>query len=295
MKYIITGSTGNISKPLTAMLLKAGHQVSVITSNIEKEKEIEATGAKALIGSVEDAAFLTTAFQGADAVYTMIPPKMDAPDWKDFIYRVGDSYTTAIKSSGIKKAVNLSSIGAHLATGGGLTSLYYHVEQELNKLENLNLVHLRPGSFYYNFFGNIGMIKHMGIIGNNYADRVVPLTHPKDIAAAAFEELTDLQSPGRKVRYVVSDELSTDEIARVLGEAIGKPGLPWVKFKDEDALNGMIQAGLTPDVAKKLVEMGQAVQSGESVADYILHKPVFSPTRLEEFAKEFAIAYEKAK
>ena len=98
----------------------------------------------------------------------MIPPKMDAENWKEYIYHVGDNYVKAIQASGVKKVVNLSSIGAHIDKDGGLLSLYNHVQQEFNKLTDVDVVHLRPGSFYNNFFGNIGMIKHMGIIGNNY-------------------------------------------------------------------------------------------------------------------------------
>jgi uncharacterized protein YbjT (DUF2867 family) len=291
MKIIITGSTGNISKPLTTMLVETRHEVSVITSDDKKTEEIIGLGAKALVGSVEDADFLTKAFQGADAVYTMIPPSMASADWKEFVYGVGDNYVNAIKASGLKKVVNLSAIGAHLSHGGGLSSLYYYVEQELNKLENVAVVHLRPGSFYFNFFGNIDMIKHMGVIGNNYIAGSLPLTHPMDISTAAFEELSALNFKGKRVRYVVSDELSTDDIAKVLGEAIGKPDLKWVKFGDEDALNGMLQAGLTPDVAGNLVEMGQGVESGIGLTDYLQHKPILSAHKFKEFAKVFASAY----
>jgi len=291
MKIIITGSTGNISKPLTAMLAEAGHEVSVITSDDKKIDEIKGFGAEPLVGSVEDADFLLRAFKGADAIYTMIPPNMASSDWKKFIYGVGDSYVNAIKASGAKKVVNLSAIGAHLPLGGGLASLYHYVEQELDKLQDVVVVHLRPGSFYFNFFGNIDMIKHIGVIGNNYTAGSLPLTHPMDISIAAFEELSALNFKGKRVRYVVSDELSTDEIAKVLGEAIGKPDLQWMKFSDEDALNGLLQAGLTPDVAENLVEMGQGVESGVGLTDYLQHKPILGTHKFAEFAKVFASAY----
>lgn len=291
MKYTITGSTGHISKPLAEQLVYAGHDVTIVSSNKEKIKEIEALGAKAMIGSIEDASFVGKAFSGADAVYTMIPPKMDAENWKEYVYLVGDNYVKAIASNGVKKVVNLSSIGAHIAEGGGLLSFYYHVQQELDKLADVDIVHLRPGSFYTNFLGNIGMIKHMGVIGNNYAHKLLPLVHPDDIAMAAFEELSRLQFKGKSVRYVASDERTTEDIARVLGEAIGKPDLQWVGFKDEDTLAGMLQAGLTKDVAENLVQMGRVVASGESVSDYVKHRPVFGRVKLEDFAKSFAVAY----
>src|ERR1700761_994470 len=105
MKIIITGSTGNISKPLTTMLVEAGHEVSVITSNANKAKEIEALGVVPLTGSVEEADFVQRAFAGADAVYTMIPPNMASSDCKAFVYGVGNNYVQAIKAAGVKKVV----------------------------------------------------------------------------------------------------------------------------------------------------------------------------------------------
>src|SRR6185369_215994 len=72
MKIIVTGSLGQISKPVTKELVAKGHSVTVISSNPERQKDVEALGAKAAIGTMEDAIFLTATFTGADAVYCMI-------------------------------------------------------------------------------------------------------------------------------------------------------------------------------------------------------------------------------
>lgn len=74
MKVIVTGSLGNISKPLTQELVQKGHTVTVISTKPEKQKDIEALDATAAIGSLEDVDFLTATFTGADGVYCMIPP-----------------------------------------------------------------------------------------------------------------------------------------------------------------------------------------------------------------------------
>ena len=74
MKIILTGSLGHISKPLAQELVQKGHAVTVISSKPEKQKDIEALGAAAAIGSVEDVNFLATTFTGSGAVYTMVPP-----------------------------------------------------------------------------------------------------------------------------------------------------------------------------------------------------------------------------
>jgi uncharacterized protein YbjT (DUF2867 family) len=66
MKIVITGSLGNISKPLTEELVQKGHSVTVISSNVEKKEKITAMGAYAAIGTIQDADFLTKTFTGAD-------------------------------------------------------------------------------------------------------------------------------------------------------------------------------------------------------------------------------------
>ncbi|NDC42068.1 MAG: NAD-dependent epimerase/dehydratase family protein [Chitinophagia bacterium] len=295
MNYVITGSTGHISKPLTEQLLSAGHQVTVISSNAEKKALIEQMGATAAIGDVSDIAFLTATFRGADAVYTMVPPTWAAADWKAHIHSIGNNYAEAIKAAGVNKVVNLSSIGAHMPDGCGPVSGLYHAEAALNQLEGVDVRHLRPGFFYYNFYGNLGMVRHMGIIGGNYGEgTTMVLAHTNDIAQAAAEELLHNNYTGKTVRYIASDERTTAEIASVLGTAIGKPELPWVNFKDEDALNGMVQAGMPAGVAANYVEMGQAMASGKMAEDYQLHRPALAQTRLEQFAAEFAAAYAAA-
>ena len=296
MQYVITGSLGNISKPLAELLIAAGHSVTVISSKADKTEQIEAIGAKAAIGSVEDVAFLTETFRGADAVYTMVPPNFGSSNWKKFIASIGENYAVAIQVSGVKNVVNLSSIGAHMREGCGPVSGLFFVEKALDGLVGVNVKHLRPGFFYTNFLGNIGMIKHMGIIGGNYGESsLLVLVHPNDIAEAAAEELLGLSFSGKSVRYVTSDEKTTDEVAAILGSAIGKPDLKWVNFKDEETLAGMTQAGVPQEVAENYAEMGAAMRSGEMASDYINHPPaLFGKTKLEAFAPVFAAVYSQS-
>ena len=292
MKYVITGSIGNISKPLAQALVNAGNNVTVITSKKENIGAIEAIGATAATGSVEDVDFLTKTFTGADAVYTMVPPKYDAANWKDYIENIGKNYAAAIKASGVKYVVNLSSIGAHMVDGCGPVSGLHRAENALNTLADVNIKHLRPAYFYANLLANVGMIKHMDIIGGNFGEKPFALVHTNDIAGVAIEELLNLNFTGHSVRYIAGDEKTGFEIAKILGNAIGQPDLPWIVFTDEQSLQGMLQAGLPEEVAKNYTEMGAAMASGEMNADYFNNRPVtLGKIKLEDFAKEFAAAF----
>jgi hypothetical protein len=137
------------------------------------------------------------------------------------------------------------------------------------------------------------MIKQMHIIGGNYGENsLLFLVNPADIAEAAAEELISLSFSGKSIRYVVNDEKTTTEAAAILGAAIGNPALPWVNFTDEQTEAGMLQSGLSAEVAKNYAEMGSAMRSGNMGAEYNqTPKPTFGKTKLEDFAKTFAVIY----
>lgn len=299
MKITITGSLGNISKPLTQELVQKGHQVTVISSNPERQKEIEALGASAAIGTMEDADFLTASFKGADAVYvmeTMGPGRFfdQNLDIIAAINKIGNNYKQAIEQSGIKRVVHLSSIGAHTDKGNGLLAFHYNVETILKQLPaDISITFMRPVGFYYNLLGFINTIKTQGVIATNYGgDSKKPWVSPLDIATAVAEELVT-PFDGRKVRYVASDEISCNELASLLGAAIGKPDLKWVVIPDEQLLSGMIAAGMNPQVAAGLVEMNASGQTGVLYEDYFRNRPTLGKVKLAEYAKEFAEVYNK--
>lgn len=294
MNITLTGSLGNTGKPLAAILVKAGHQVTVVSSNPAKASEIITLGALPAIGSVSDRDFLTKAFTGADAVYTMFPPDLHTTDYQAYIDRTLSAYVAAITAAGVPRVVNLSSIGAHLASGTGPIAGLHQVERVLDGLEGVAVRHLRAGFFYTNFYGNTAMIRHAGILGANYGtETTMMLVHPEDIAAAAAEELQQAFT-GKDLRYVISDERSTQDIASTIGAAIGKPELPWVNFSDEEALAGMLQAGMPELFSGLYVEMGAAVRSGKLWEHYLVSRPSEKGAiKLEQFAAEFARVYKQ--
>jgi uncharacterized protein YbjT (DUF2867 family) len=289
--YVITGSIGHISKPIIEGLSKAGNDVRVITSKNERAAEIESLGAKALFGSVQDSSFVKAAFRNADAVYTMIPPIWQTNNWRASQNEVAKNYIDAIKENKVKYVVNLSSIGADVGNGVGPVDGLHDFEQLLNATEGLNVKHLRPSFFFYNFLAQIGLIKQAGIMGANWGDgEKVFLVHTLDIATAALEELINLNFNGHSARYIFGDEKSGKEIASVLGKAINKE-LNWLLFTDEEQKQGLLKAGLPETHAQAYTEMGKALRTGVMQKDARKNKPALSPTKLEDFANEFAAAF----
>ncbi|MGN6566542.1 MAG: NmrA family NAD(P)-binding protein [Flavipsychrobacter sp.] len=296
MKIVVTGSLGHIGRPLTNELVKNGHEVTVISSNAARGREIEAMGAKAAIGTIEDVNFLADTFRGADIVYTMVPPpnfhKADA-NHEDTWLQIGKNYAAAIQEADVQRVIHLSSIGAHLAKGSGLIRVHYEIEQLFNEqLAHVAITFMRPTAFNYNLLAFIPTIKNAGAIISNYGGNdIVPWVSPIDIAAAIAEEIA-MPAEHRRVRYVASDdELSCTEIASILGAAIGKPDLQWNVIPDAQLLNILEHAGMPASIAAPYVEMNAAIHSGLLQEDYYRNRPVLGKVKLADFAKEFAHAF----
>lgn len=293
MKIVLTGSLGNIGKPLTQHLVQKEHSVIVISSNPAKQTEIEALGANAAIGSLDDVDFLTKVFTACDAAYCMIPPDFNQADQISYYQNSGNIYANAIRKAGLKRVVHLSSYGAHLSSGTGFVTGSHRVEQVLNTVPDIDLTHIRPASFYYNLVHFIDMIKAAGFIGAIYGGQdKMAMVSPKDIATAIAEEL-QITSNTIPIRYVASDDRTCNEVASILGEAIGIPGLKWLALPKNDVLQALKNGGMSENAAHNLVELGEAIHTGKLREDYNQHTPVFGQVKLEEYAKEFAQIFNK--
>ncbi|EPG66590.1 NAD(P)H-binding protein [Leptospira wolffii] len=294
MKIIVTGSLGHISKPLTRELLAKGHRVSVISSQEARKEEIEALGAIPCIGSLEDLGFLEKTFLEADAAYCMIPPNFSERDQVAYYRRLTLNYAEAVRKSQIKNVVELSSYGAHLEKGTGFIVGSHHVERIWDGLSGISVAHIRAGYFYYNLLNFIPMIRSIGSIGANYGgpDKLA-LVSPEDIALAITEELDSGVSKNR-IRYVVSDDRSCDEVASVLGNSIGLPDLRWTTLTSEQMRSGLEAGGVPSYIASYLVELGEATHSGALREEYEKTKTKSGRIKLEDFAQEFLEAFRKA-
>ena len=284
MKIIVTGSLGQISKPLTKELIEKGHSVTVISSKPERQKGIEALGAKAAIGTMEDAHFLAATFTGADAAYCMISSG-DAST-------IASNYKQAIQQSGLKRVVHLSSVGAHTDKNNGFLRDFHVVENILRELPaDVAITHMRVGGLYSNLYRFADAIKTQGVMASNYgADDKTPWVSPMDIATVATEEIIT-PFEGRKIRYVASDEATCNEVAGILGAAIGKPDLKWLLISDEKMRSRLIASGMPPGVAEGFVEMNAGTHSGEVCEDYYRNRPTLGKVKIADFAKEFAVVF----
>lgn len=294
MKIVLTGGAGHITRPAAEQLLQDGHDVTVIGRSAQNLAALQAKGATPAVGELADVNFLASVFKGADSLYLMIPPN-SAPksDFRTYQNEIADNFIHALQGSGVKNIVVLSSIGAHLPNGVGPVNGLYDLEQKLGALKDLNITFLRPSYFMYNLFGQIPMIKNMGIMGSNFfgdSEEKLVLTHTNDIAKEVVKGLTSDATKEHNIQYIAGDERKPSDIAAVVGKALDKE-LNWVTFSDEQMFAGLVQAGVPDFFAHLYTEMGASIRSGKMQEDYWKNKPQHSSIKLEDFIPELVAAY----
>lgn len=295
MKFLLTGSLGHVGLPLTKRLVNDGHDVTVISSNSDRIKTIEQLGAKAKIGDMLNEKFLTEALTGADGAYLMMSfaHADDTGTPEQISKKISQTYASAIKNSGIKNIVNLSSVGADQGPEVGMLHMYQNVEQALNAVPDINITHIRPTAMYYNLFSNITTIKQAGAIFENYpGDTINSFVAPEDIAEVVADRL-EHPATGINVEYVASDELTGDQVAKTLGQAIGKE-IKWVEIDDGQKLQSLLNIGISEELATGLTRMAAAHKLEHFYDDYRQNQPTLGQTKLKDFAEsEFVKFYNR--
>jgi len=294
-KYLITGATGNTGKPIAEDLLKEQHEVHILGRSKEKARELINAGAIFHEGNLEDENSIAAALENIDAAYLMIPPNYQAEQFTEYQIRIADNYRNAVISSGLKKAIILSSVGAHLKEGAGVVQGLHFFERNLQSIEGLDLLILRPTYFLENGLGMAGLAKNMGIIGSPVDPTVkIPMVATKDIADFAINALKQLQFEGKTIEYILGKrDYTYNELAGIYGKKIGKPDLQYVQFSFEDARKSLItNMGLSEDAADKFTEFALALNEGRITEQAKRTASNTTDTSAEDFSDVFKHVYE---
>ncbi|MET4074013.1 NAD(P)H-binding protein [Hymenobacter sp. UYCo722] len=296
-KITILGATGNIGTALVHHLLAQGHRVTAVSRPSARLDALAHAGAITKAGDAHDAPFLTEALRGADAAFLMIPPNVTAPDVLAHMDQIGEATAQAVRDAGLKQVVHLSSIGADEPAGTGPVLGLHHQEARLNAIGGLNVAHLRPAYFMENLLANVGMVQHMGITGSAMRpDLRFPMVATRDIAAKAAALLDGPALEGHSVHYLLGPRnYSQQEATVAIGQAIGRPELPYVPFSYEDAKKGMLGAGLSESMASLYDEMTRSMNEEKVMVLAPRDAASTTPTTLEEFAQSvFAPVFQAA-
>jgi uncharacterized protein YbjT (DUF2867 family) len=226
----------------------------------------------------------------------MIPPNPASNDPLGYEERASDAIAAAIKNTGVKNVVALSSIGADKNKGTGPVVGLHNLEQKLNQIDSANVLHLRAGYFMENTLPQIGAIRMAGAaIGPIRPDLKLPMIATRDIGAAATDALISLSFRGKQTHELLGQrDLDYTEVAAIIGKAIGKSDLRYVNAPDDQIRAAMVQMGMSDQFVSLLLEMVGALNSGYMRALEPRTSRNTTPTSYDTFvADKFVPAYQQ--
>jgi len=290
-KYVVLGASGNTGSIVADFLLSKGEKVRVVGRDAGRLQRFVDKGAEAFIAELSDAAALTEAFSGASAAYLLLPPVKS----RESQARESDAIAQAVKESGLRYAVHLSSYGAQVPEKTGPLVGLHASEEKLNAISGVNVLHLRAGYFMENNLALIGMIHGMGLVGSALIpDLKLPMAATRDVGYYAAQRLLHLDFSGKQTRELLGErDLSMTEVAAVIGRAIGKPDLSYQQLPYDVVQQAITDLGVPPAGAALYIEMYKAINDKVVVALEPRSPENTTPTSFEKFVQEvFVPAYQ---
>jgi uncharacterized protein YbjT (DUF2867 family) len=279
--YVILGASGQVGSAIVDHLLAKKLTVKAVIHNPEKASEIKSKGAEVAIADAMDLDSLIEAFKGGDTLFAITPETFKNEDVLGETKTMLENYKQAIKASGIKKIVGLSSIGAQYSEGTGNLLMSYMLEHAFTDL-TIPQTFVRPAYYYSNWLAQLPEVKKSGILPTFYpTDLALPMASPMDVASFVAEVL--VKDNESKIYEIVGPEkLSSDDVAAAFGEVLGKT----VKAKQiprEEWDPTLQEIGFSPDARKNFIDMIQTVVDGRTDPENSGTTLVKLKTRISEY------------
>ena len=262
--FAVLGATGNVGQILTEELLENGHTVRAQGRDPQKLSMLKNEGADAIQANLDEPEGIVAAFEGCDGAFVMIPPAFSAENYMNFQDEAGEIIKEVIVRSGVRKVVNLSSIGAQHARGTGPVAGLHSQEQRLNALPGVDVIHIRASYFMQNFAFSIPSIrKHGTVISSINGNQPIWMISTDDIGMKAAEYLEDLSFKDKSTfEFVGPRQISHIEASCILGQVLARPELKYVQISYRDEQKSLINAGMSPASAALFVELHQGINEG---------------------------------
>jgi uncharacterized protein YbjT (DUF2867 family) len=265
--HIITimGASGRVGSKTTQLLLEKGFTLRLVgrskqgLDSFKNHPNVEIHE-----GDSSNVDFLSNSLKGASVALLMIPAGFQQENVTEYQDQLGLAQMEAIKRSGIKKIVFLSSVGGHSVEKTGIVSGLARQELRLKELSGIDISILRPTYFLENLLGNIGMIKGMGINGGAIqGDVSFPMIATKDIAAVVADHLANPTFEGIQVQALLgAKDYTLNEVTSLIGSRIGKSDLNYVTFDYDSFAAALVQAGFSTSMAESYKGLSEGINLG---------------------------------
>ncbi|MFE0458937.1 NAD(P)H-binding protein [Kitasatospora sp. NPDC058965] len=265
---VITAPTGNIGRHLLARLLEsapaAGERLRVIVRDPARLPDAAHGGrVEVVAGSHADAEVLDRAFEGADAVFWLVPPDASLPPHETYSGFTRPA-VEALVTHGVGHVVCVSALGrgTPLADRAGLVTATLAMD---DLIAGTGVAHraLAGASFFENLLEECDAIRDRGVFTDTVdPDRKAPFVAAADIAAAAERLLLDRSWAGTgSVPLLGPQDLSPCDLAHIMTEQLGRP-VRYERQSLDELHTTLVGHGLNEEFVQGIVDMKRAKDEG---------------------------------
>ena len=286
MTYLIIGITGQVGRAAARALLNGGHQVRALVRDPRRAVQWTQQGVDVRQGDLNDPASLATALEDVEGAFLMQPPVfVPAPGYLEAT-TVNASFVAALRQTLPPRLVALSSVGSQQPSGLGNITATHLLEEALGDLP-FPVAFIRAGSFLENYVFSLGTAASTGFFDTFFTptDRPVPMVATADVGQQVARLLVSGWS-GKKV-VELGSKLSPDDLARAMGEVLGRP-VQARSIPRDQWVTSMERMGMPAGATQKYEEMQDSFNSGwinfgvsgtEAVAGTLTPAQVFAQAR----------------
>jgi len=261
---VITAPTSDIGSQVLAKLVGASEPVRVIARDPSRIPADIRTKIEVVQGSHRDLDAVNRAFEGADAVFWLVPPDPRAESVEAAYVDFTRPACEAIRRQRVQRVIGISALGR--GTAVALEAGFVTASLKMDDLiagTGVNYRALTMPSFMDNLARQSESIKNQGIFFSPIAgDRKLPACATRDIASAAVRLLLDHSWTGQGHLAVLGPEdLSFDDMAQIMTEVLGKPvryqQIPFEAYKAR-----FVGFGMSDAMAQGMTDMAFAKNNG---------------------------------
>ncbi|MGW7414785.1 NAD(P)H-binding protein [Streptomyces sp. NPDC054863] len=264
---VITAPTGNIGRHLLPLLLESapahGEELRVVARDPARLPDAVRDRVEVITGSHGDAEVVDRAFEGADAVFWLVPP--DASLAPEDAYRgFTRPAAKALVAHGTGHVVGVSALGrgTPVAHRAGLVTASLAMDDLITDT-GVAYRALASPSFFENLLEDADTIRETGVFTDTLdADRRAPLAAVADIAAVAAGLLLNRSWSGSdSVPVLGPQDLSRNDLARIMTEQLGRP-VRYARRPLDELHTDLLGLGLHEAFARGVVDMKRAKNEG---------------------------------
>jgi len=278
---LVTGATGNAGSQVVRALLEAGQDVRAFVRDADSAYALFGEAVEPAPGDFADRRSVRAALDGVEAVFLSGADHPRRVEWET-------AAIDAAVAAGVPRIVKLSSIAAEPGAPVAFWDWHGRVERHLRR-SGIDAVVLRSSVYMSNLFAGAEQVAGEGRLYAPAGDARIAMIDPRDVGAAAAAVLTTAGHDGRTYVLTGPEAITYDRVAAELSAATARH-VEYIDVPDEDAKQGMIQAGMPELVAEQVVKVFVMLREGaaEQVTTTVESLTGRPPRDFASFARDHA-------